>query len=508
MMKQKNNKKKSHKKLWIILTVVTVAVIGLIAWGIHAMKNMAESMTEAMSGNTATVKRGAIEVITEGNGVIETLQSTAEDIDYNVTLRHLYKQNGEAVKDGEAIAEFDSAALDESASALEQQLESVDAQLRMTSKEGKTSVTAPAAGRVKRIWAAEGDSVLAVQSSNPGLIEIAADGKLKTEIETETEVTPGQKVIVVYNEKRAEGIIEAVKGNVITVTFADSAEYEADAEVTVLTPEEAVLGKGRAASNAPVYVSADSGTVKSISVKENDKVSAGTVLLKLENTGYATGYLFLLEQRQQLADKVEKVREYRKGYTVTAKTDGIISGLTAKEGDILPAGTLFCKVLDTSAYEVVLTIDELDIQGIEAGQKVEVTVDAIADTIFEGTVSNVSLAGENENGVAGYKVYVTLEEAKGLLPGMSANGKITVSNNKDAILVPVDALQTKDGKKILTVVKKDGTTEEREVKVGLVNNENAEIIEGVSEGEKVKIIMKLEDIYSQMGITLEENEEE
>lgn len=507
-MKQNTNKKKSHKKLWIILGIVAVLVIGLVSWGVHVVKNMADAMTEAMSGNTETVKKGSIEVITEGNGVVETAQSNAEDIAYNVTLRHLYKQNGEAVKAGEVIAEFEGAAMDESLNALEQQLDSVDAQLSMTSKEGKNSVTAPAAGRVKRILAAEGDSVLAVQNNNPGLVEISADGRLKTEFETETEVTPGQKVIVVYGEEKIDGIVESVKGNNVTVTIEDSASYEVDTEVTVLTAEETSLGKGKISSNQPIYVQADSGNVKSISIKVNDKVSAGNTLLKLENTGYSASYLSLLEQRQQLADKVMEAKEYRKGYNVTAKTDGIISDLTAKEGDILAAGTVFCKVMDTSAYQVVLTIDELDIQGIEAGQKVEVTVDAIEDEVFEGTVSNVSLSGENENGVGGYQVSVALKDAKGMLPGMSANGKITVNNNTEALLIPIDALQTKDGKKTVTVVKKDGMTEEREVTVGLVNNENAEILEGVKEGESVQIIMKLEDIYSQMGLTIEETEAE
>ncbi len=507
-MKQNANKKKSHKKLWIILGIVALLVIGVIAWGVHTVKNMAEAMTEAMSGNTADVEKGSIEVITEGSGVVETAESTATDISYNVTLRHLYKQDGETVKSGDVIAEFDGTALDESISALEQQLESLDAQIRMTSKDGKTTVTAPAGGRVKRIFAAEEDSVLSVQNSNPGLAEIAADGRLKVEFETEMEVVPGQKVIVIYGEDRIDGIIEGIKGNTVTAAFSDSEKYDVDTEVEVLTQEDVSMGKGKVESSQPIYAVADSGTVKSISVKVNDKVSAGNTLLKLKDTGYSASYISLLEQRQQLADKVAEAKEYRKGYIVKAQTDGIISQMTAKEGDILAAGTLFCKVMDTSAYEVVLTIDELDIQGIEAGQKVEVTVDAVEDTMYEGTVSNVSLAGENENGVAGYSVSVGLADAQGLLPGMSANGKITVNNNTDALLVPIDALQTKEGKKVVIVVKDKGVTEEREVTVGLVNNENAEILDGVSEGEKVQITVKLEDIYSQMGITMQESDTE
>lgn len=498
-------KEKSHRRLWIILGVIAVLFIGLIAWGVHAVKNMAEAMTEAMSSNTETVQKGLIEVITEGTGVVETADAHSRNVDYNVTLSRLYKENGEAVKAGEVIAEFQGAALEESISALEQELDSLDSQLRYTTKEESSTVTAPVSGRVKRIFAAEGDSVLAVQHEHQALAEISADGKLKVEFETEGAAV-GQSVTIGYGEERLEGEIVNLKGNTATAAFSDGENYTLDTEVTIFNAEDVQIGTGKVASSHPVYVTAESGTVKSISVNENAKVSAGSSIFKLENTGYSSSYLALLEQREQLAQKVETAKEYRKGYVLMAENDGIVSELTAKEGDIIPAGTLFCKLLDTNAYQVVLAIDELDIQGIEPGQQVEVTIDAMGDTVYEGEVSRVSMTGENENGVASYQVTVLLKNAEGLLPGMSANGKITVDTNKNALLVPIDAIQTIDGEKSVTVVKEDGTTEKRKVTIGLVNNENAEILEGVSEGEQVQVIVKLSDIYSQMGISLEGTE--
>lgn len=217
-------------------------------------------------------------------------------------------------------------------------------------------------------------------------------------------------------------------------------------------------------------------------------------------------YLTLLEQREQLAAKIQEAREYKKGYVVTAEKDAIISGLTAKEGDMLMAGASLCRLLDTAAYQVILDIDELDIQGIEAGQPVEVTVDAIPDAVYQGTVTGVSMAGENTNGVGTYKVSVLLETAEDLLPGMSANGKITMDHKTDVLLIPIDTLQTIDGEKSVNVLKADGTYETRKVTVGLVNNDYAEILEGVQEGEELQVIVKLEDIYSQMGITMETND--
>lgn len=509
MKKQQNQKqaqkKKSHKKLWIILGIVAVVIVAVVIMAVRGLKNMTEQLAAVME-NTAVAEKGEIEVTTEGIGVIEAADSETVYADYNVTLKKLYKQDGERVAAGEIIAEYDSIVLDDTVAALESQLEQADSQLASVSKSGSTTVTAPVSGRVKRILAKEEDSVLTVQSQQEALAVISADGNLKVEFMPEAEITEGQKVIILYEDTSVEGRIEEVSGSLATAVFKDSSDYDIEKEVTVRSEDGTTLGTGVTACGHEVLVTADSGLIKSVSVKENEKVSAGATLFRLKEVSYSMEYLTLLEQREQLAAKIQEAREYKKGYVVTAEKDAIISGLTAKEGDMLMAGASLCRLLDTAAYQVILDIDELDIQGIEAGQPVEVTVDAIPDAVYQGTVTGVSMAGENTNGVGTYKVSVLLETAEDLLPGMSANGKITMDHKTDVLLIPIDTLQTIDGEKSVNVLKADGTYETRKVTVGLVNNDYAEILEGVQEGEELQVIVKLEDIYSQMGITMETND--
>lgn len=505
MKNKSNQKKKSHKKLWIILAVTAVIVIAIIVLAIRGLNRMTEQLTSAMS-NTAQAKTGQIEVITEGVGIVETADSKMQMIDYNTTLKKLYKQNGERVSAGEVIAEFDGIVLDETISGLKTQLNETDSRLSYTTKSGSTSVKSPVSGRVKRILAGEGDSVLTVQQQQGALAEISADGKLKVVFETGSEVIKGQKVKIIYEEEEINGSIEDITGKSVTAVFEDSNKYDLDVEVKVLTEEGGELGGGVTACGRPVMITADSGTIKSVSVNHNEKISSGSTIFRLEDVNYSEDYLTLLEQREQLTEKIQDAEEYKKGYRVIAEQDCIVSELTAKEGDTIPGGSVLCKLLDTSAYQVVLSIDELDISGIEMDQPVEVTVDAIEDVVLKGKVSGVSLSGENEGGVASYQVNVLLEEGQDLLPGMSANGKISIENKSGVLLIPIDTIQTVDGEKTVTVVKKDGTTESRKVTLGLVNNENAEVLEGVSEGEELQVIVKLEDIYSQMGITMESTE--
>lgn len=509
MSKQKNQrnlKKKSHKTLWIVLGIVAIIVVLIVVLAVRGIQNMTKQLTAVMD-NTTEASLGEIAVTTEGIGVVETTNAKTIYTDYNVTLRTLYKKDGEQVSAGEPIAVYESMLLDETIASLEERLNQLNSTLAGMSRTGSTRVTAPVSGRVKEIYAKEGDSVLTLQRQQPGLALIAADGQMKTEITLENAAEPGQKVTVLCEDSQTEGYIQQLDGQTAQVTFEDGEAYELGKEVTVQTSDGTRLGSGTIEISQGVYVTADSGEVKDVSVEKNQRVSAGSTLFRLQNVSYSSEYLEALKQQEELTEKRKEAEEYKKGFVVTAETDGIISGLTASEGESLPAGTALCRILDPQSYQVVLNIDELDIQGVAAGQPVEVTVDALEDRSYEGTVSSISLVGENNGSVGTYQVRVLLKEADGLLYGMSANGKITKEQKKNVLLVPIDTIQTIDGKKCVTVVKADGEHESREVTLGLVNNEYAEVLDGVQEGEKLQVIVKLTDLYSQMGISVEPDQE-
>lgn len=509
MSKQKNQrgpKKKSHKVLWIVLGIVAVIVVLIVVLAVRGIQDMSKKLTSVMD-NTAEAFFGEIAVTTEGIGVVETADATTIYTDYPVKLQTLYKKDGEQVAAGEPIAAYESLLLDETIASLEERLKQLNQTLAGMNSTGSTRVTAPVSGHVKEIYAKEGDSVLTLQKQQPGLALIAADGRMKTEIALEHAAELGQKVVVLCDDSQTDGYIQQLDGQTAQITFEDGERYELGKEVTVQTADGTRLGSGTIAISQGVYVSADSGEIKSVSVERNQRVSAGSTLFRLQNVSCSEEYLQALKQQEELTRQLKEAEEYKKGFVVTAEADAIVSNLTAAEGETLPAGTALCRLLNPQSYQVILNIDELDIQGVAAGQPVEVTVDAQKDRVYEGTVSGISLVGENNGSVGTYEVRVLLKEADGLLYGMSANGKITKEQKQDVLLVPVDTIQTVDGKKCVTVVKEDGTHESREVTLGLVNNEYAEVQDGVQEGEKLQVIVKLTDLYSQMGISVDSNQE-
>ena len=141
-----------------------------------------------------------------------------------------------------------------------------------------------------------------------------------------------------------------------------------------------------------------------------------------------------------------------------------------------------------------MSIDELDVSKVKAGQTVEITAEAAGDTTFQGTVENVSLESTNNNGITTYPVSVTVKDPKGLLPVMNVNGKILLEESKNALVIPAASLMrgnvvyVKDHS--VKAAKGDVPAGFREVTVetGIMNDEQVEVTSGLSEGDEVYLV--------------------
>lgn len=74
-----------------------------------------------------------------------------------------------------------------------------------------------------------------------------------------------------------------------------------------------------------------------------------------------------------------------------------------------------------------------------------------------------------------------------LSEGMTVTVTIPVESRINALLAPNGAITTKSGQATVTVVKPDGTNEERAIQTGISNWQYTEVISGLTEGEKVLV---------------------
>ncbi len=181
-----------------------------------------------------------------------------------------------------------------------------------------------------------------------------------------------------------------------------------------------------------------------------------------------------------------------------APFDGEIVDVNLHAGDMitqrysvtgLPIDVYVLKLADTSAVTMIGSVDEIDVGKISKGQTATVTVDALPGRPFEGQVQFISPFGTLQTGIGNYQVEIALnpEAAAYLTGGMTATAEILANQRTDVLLIPNDALHTKDNENWVYVINENkvGQLEQRQVQVGLKSRTQTEIISGLNEGEKV-----------------------
>jgi HlyD family secretion protein len=303
-------------------------------------------------------------------------------------------------------------------------------------------------------------------------------------------------VIVFANLKRSS--TPSVKARLSKVELAD------------LTAE--VSAPGRVRSVASVDISAEvMGRVVELNVAEGDSVTAGQVLLRLEDTQYrsrvgqaraalqsAKASLELADARHEKAsrDRERTVAMHEKGlaseerldtvladYRITeaelksrrqevqrfesalieaednlektvyrAPVSGIVSRLNIEKGENVIIGTMnnpgtvILTISDLSRMEVEAEVDETDVVTVQVGQQAEISVDAIPDTTFAGTVATVGHSGRQQrtgtaDEVINFEVRVRFaEDDPRLRPGMTADVEIFTEHRIQVMAVPIQAL--------------------------------------------------------------------
>jgi HlyD family secretion protein len=135
------------------------------------------------------------------------------------------------------------------------------------------------------------------------------------------------------------------------------------------------------------------------------------------------------------------------GYaTIYSPIDGVVLNRAVEEGQTVAAAMstpeLYTIANDLKQMEVKTSVDEADIGKVKEGQRVEFTVDAYTDIIFEGRVSEVRLEPTTTNNVVTYTVVLSAPNPdEKLMPGMTASATIYVEEKADALILTGKALR-------------------------------------------------------------------
>lgn len=136
---------------------------------------------------------------------------------------------------------------------------------------------------------------------------------------------------------------------------------------------------------------------------------------------------------------------------VVAPIDGMLTSFNVKEGDVLNPNSTVADIVNYAQLQMVVGIDELDIPKVDLDQEASILVEALPDQTFTGKVVSIADEGTSSNGVASFDVTIALTAADNLKVGMSAEASILTAQKADALYVPVEAVQSSQGKYFVLV---------------------------------------------------------
>ncbi|MCI7330927.1 MAG: efflux RND transporter periplasmic adaptor subunit [Selenomonadaceae bacterium] len=201
---------------------------------------------------------------------------------------------------------------------------------------------------------------------------------------------------------------------------------------------------------------------------------------------------FTAEKQQHATEALEQQRD---DLILRAPRDGVIGFRDIEAGAIAQANKEVLSLVDNSHLNVDCTLGENDAAVLSTGMEVSVTVDALGCAV-PGRIVYVAPAMDSEGKT--YQVRIELEDAaipdsgdgmSGLdVPikaGLYAHTTLDILQRRNTLFVPKEAVLSRNGKTSVWVVDSEGKVSERAVKIGLMNNESEEIIDGLAEGDVV-----------------------
>lgn len=183
--------------------------------------------------------------------------------------------------------------------------------------------------------------------------------------------------------------------------------------------------------------------------------------------------------------------------TIIAQIPGTILEIPVREGDQViqsnnfNAGTTIATVADMSKMIFEGKVDESEVGKLEEGKQIIVVLGAINEKEFPAVLTFVAPKGIEQNGAVQFtiKADVDINSTTKIRAGYSANAEIELES-KDSILVIKEALLQFNRiteKPFVEFLKEDGRFQVKNVEIGISDGINVEIIEGVSEGDEIKV---------------------
>jgi HlyD family secretion protein len=483
------------------------AVVVAVALGLY-MRFRPTAADADTTVSTATAEIASLSASVNSAGNIQARQSAALSFGQSGTVEKINVEVGDRVQAGDLLAELDTEELALSLRSAQVGLKNAQAQYAQTANPATASEIANARAKLESAQAAydsliagPNQSELATTRAQVASAQAAYNAAVKSAGTSDSALISAAGTL-----EKARIALESAQGDYDRISWrgdaAASSQASALQSATIDYEQAKASYDAIAATSETDAQSKVASAVASLrsaqaSLDETQEqataaelASAQATLTQAKNdlddllAGADANELDIaqnqVEQAQIALDQAElKMAQTR----ILAPFDGIITAVAINVGQSA-SGTAI-EIADLDNLKIVVSMSEVDINSVAEGQAAEVTLDAVPDVTFTGTVTQIAPAGVQSSGVVNYPVTVALNDPdETVKTGMTANVNIIIDHRENVLTVPNRAVKTVNRRKVVTVLF-EGQQIQVPVEVGMSSDSLTEIVSGLKEGDTV-----------------------
>lgn len=340
------------------------------------------------------------------------------------------------------------------------------------------------------------------RSNNPTLNIVVYNPQLKTDIEN-------SRQLVEYNFAPWKSLITPVTGNSdLKLASENVFPYLNEVKDLLNKLADAVNTLGVDSNKTDVSTARTnivSATSNLLAVKEKLNTAEANYFvaarnLELKKAGNLPEVISAQEAQVNRADaSIQLIQAQILKSSIAAPIGGLVTKQDAKTGEIASAYSPLVTLISESTMEIEANVPEVDMAKITIGNPAKITLDALPNETFSGSVTYIDPAETIIDGVVNFKIKVIIEKPDiRIKSGLTANLDIKTLSKDNVLTLPQYAIIENDNgtfvkraigdssTALAKMTSSNTKTEEIPVTIGLISNDGTvEIISGLAESDKV-----------------------
>ncbi len=517
-------KRKKIRRKRIITSVIALAVVGGIAFG---MMQLFKEKKPELTIWSQPVERGTISSNVSGNGETKALKSATLTLTSGGTVQEVFVKEGQQVNEGDPLYTVDSAEARKAVEDAQKNVNDYQKQIDALNKSyADLTFTAPFTGKLIDAPSLKVGNTI---SSGEKLGKLVDDTSMKLSLyfsyayEQEFAVGKTATISIPTTMTNVTGTVETIN-KVQRISPEGSKLFEVI--FTMKNPGTLTEGMGATASlkasdgseifayepgtltyNRSVDLTTKAGgELIKVNLVNYSTVQSGTVLVQMKGDNNDDQMASLNTSMSTAQENLKKAQDALAKYNAVAPISGTVLSVGLQPGQKVPTDTVAVTIADVSVMTVEAKVDSMNVSYVKPGMPcniVQYTMNG-EQTTAPGTVLSVSLEGKTENGISYFPATIQVENPDGSLrPGMYVEYSLSASQVEDALMVPLQAVkQTEQGTCVFVEAAEppanalDSASLGMEVPkgfyavpvtIGVSDQTNVEIKEGVEEGQTVFI---------------------